>query len=233
MRKLSVLKIGLSALGLLFTMAASAAPATFNFSTLVNVNNPNSNLPNLGGTPAIGSSYNGEFTIDTSIVSGVGNNCVGISHCWSDSATSWNWDGIQIELGSPDVFVPADFRVIFDIVDSVAGSGADMLTVSLEGYYFQDAELYFTDSSGSAFESTPIGQLLPSFSSFDSATYDYFIANCFGGALGCFARNWNSGDLISFSNSSISTIPLPAATYLFGSALASLLMAKRNRRKKT
>lgn len=73
MRNFSISKIRLLVLGFFFATAASAAAGMFNFSTLANVNNPNSSLPNLGGASAIGSTYNGEFTIDMGNTTGVGN----------------------------------------------------------------------------------------------------------------------------------------------------------------
>jgi len=92
---------------------------------------------------------------------------VAISNCWSDGSTSWNWDGVNLQTGSPPT-IDSLFFVKFDIVDSAAGAGQDVLTVSLEGYSFTAVKLVLTDSSGSAFESAAIS-LLPTFGSFDSA----------------------------------------------------------------
>ena len=210
------------ALGMLtLSLSASAALVTFNFSGLVTANNPSG----LVFTPAIGSTFNGGFTVEDSNTSGVGSNCVATPNCWSDSATSWNWDGIHTQLGGPNTLADL-FRVHFNTVDSVAGSGHDELTITMEGDLFTVAELYLTDSSGSAFEST--SALLPSFGSFDSATYNY-VPTCFGGVLGCAFSLRHSGDITALSPT---VVPLPAAAYLFAAALGSLLMGIRTRRGK-
>ena len=73
MRNFSIAKSGLLVLGLFSATAASAVAGMFNFSTLANVNNPNSSIPNLGGASSIGSTYNREFTIDMVNTTGVGN----------------------------------------------------------------------------------------------------------------------------------------------------------------
>ena len=219
MHYFSVPKLALTLVGVFLSLSAGATQVTFNFSALVTANNISGSVP----IPAVGSTFSGAFTIDTGNISGVGSNCVGGTNCWSDSATSWSWDGVSTQLGGTTT-VASLFKVEFGVFDSVAGSGQDKLTISLRGDFFTSAFLTFTDSSGSAFESATT--LIPSLGSFDSATYKYFFVPTCNSALTCALGPRHNGNIIALSPA---VVPLPAAAWLLGSALLGLAAMKRKR----
>src|SRR4051812_17612827 len=124
LKYLSVLT--LSALLVLCAATAQAATTQYNFVGTVTANNP------LNGTPAIGSTFNGNFVIDPSITTGEGPNCSATPFCWSGPADSFTWDGVTINSGN--AITPAAFGIIFSQTNSAPGAGSDVLTIHLDGY---------------------------------------------------------------------------------------------------
>jgi hypothetical protein len=137
--------IAAASLGLMGPASSAWAVLERNtFAGVVTVNNP------LNGTPAIGSAFWGQFTLDSAILTGEGPNCAGRPNCWSGESASWSWYSTDYTLAT--VQIPISFAINYTRLDSAPGAGVDRLLVQLGGLPLTDVKLVLEDPTGSAFE---------------------------------------------------------------------------------
>jgi len=196
------------------SLAAMAAPVTTNFTGVVTQINP------LAGTPALGTLLAGSYTIDSAVTTGDGPNCVATANCWSGVGTSFTWQGQTFTPPGQAGF----YGVRISITDSVAGTGADIFEVKLNGLagFLSTGTLTFTDATGSAFESAS-NPLFPSFASFNSAKFSY-VPFCVTG-IGCALNPFYYGDLTSLDVAP--AIPEPATVALLMVGMAAVVARQR------
>lgn len=202
--------------GMLGAGAAGAETMQTSFTGAVTSNNP------FLGVPAIGSTFSGGFTIDSSVLTGDGPNCVATPNCWSGDTTSWSLNGSTFTRSTFLLVIPQLYAVRIAVADSGAGLGPDIYTVSLSGYSLTTVELTLTDSTGSAFESAA-NPLFPSFNTFDSSNFRY-IPLCVTG-ISCASNPRYAGVVTS-----LVTAPVPepdAAAMMLVGLLALGAFAKR------
>jgi PEP-CTERM motif len=184
------ISIAIAAVLLGFAWPASSAWAALvrnTFAGVVTANNP------LNGTPAIGSAFSGQFTIDSAVLAGEGPNCAGRTFCWSGPDTSWSWNTNNYALGTTTPAIA--YGIFYTRVDSAPGLGADRLTVQLGGNFLTDVSLILEDPSGGAFEAGGFGL-------FTQRTFRY-APICVTG-IGCALNPFYSGNLTS-----LVTTPVP------------------------
>lgn len=206
------------ALSLLATgLSASAALVTTDFTGIVTSNNPNN------GTPLIGFSLIGSFTIDPSVTTGDGPLCVATANCWSAVGTSVTWEGVTRAAPDP-------IAVVIGITDSAAGAGADKYEVTMTNVgtgFLATAKLTLIDPTGTAFEAAA-NPLFPAFGSFASGTFSY-VPLCITGT--CFFSNrFYAGDLRSLGVAQ--AVPEPAAVGMLMLGLTALAARKRQHKPK-
>ena len=198
----------------LLIMCAATAPAAtvqVNFVGTVTGNN------SLNGSPAIGTTFNGNFVIDPSIITGEGPNCSGTPFCWSGSADSFTWAGATIN--SSNAITPGAFGIIFSPTDSAPGAGSDVLVIHLDGYGLNTITLTLSDSTGTAFEN---GGGLNLFASKQFT----FTPLCVTG-IGCVYNPYYSGTLEFVTDQ---PVPEPASALLLGGGLLGLAGLTRRKR---